>query len=320
MTHITFVTPCAPYHDAHLQRAIASVNAQTITCAHIVIRDDALQGAGAARNRGLAQVQTPFVVFLDADDWVTPDFAEKTLRAYDGRHYVYTDWYADGERRYAPSCAWQEKYWHVITALLPTGWARAVGGFNEALAGAEDTLFYVAMTRAGMCGKRLGDPLFHYSKDGQRAKAFMDSAQYAVTMKIISDRYGDKNMSCCGNADAPIREESMEVLVTAQWNGNRREVGRVTHRKYERAGWGKQMWVDARDVDASPHLWRRVDTPAKVSLPEPSAPRVLNGVQEIAQYFAGTPAAPPSPPETGALPALNVRPNIERVLRAWAGA
>lgn len=39
------------------------------------------QGQGAARNAGLAASQAPFVAFVDSDDFVTPDYAEKLLTA-----------------------------------------------------------------------------------------------------------------------------------------------------------------------------------------------------------------------------------------------
>jgi hypothetical protein len=39
MTQLTFITPVAPYHAALLDRTIASVQAQTVACEHIVMHD-----------------------------------------------------------------------------------------------------------------------------------------------------------------------------------------------------------------------------------------------------------------------------------------
>jgi glycosyltransferase involved in cell wall biosynthesis len=35
--------------------------------------NESVRGAGAARNRGLAETKNPFVLFLDSDDWLRPD-------------------------------------------------------------------------------------------------------------------------------------------------------------------------------------------------------------------------------------------------------
>src|SRR5512146_417934 len=95
MTNITVVIPIGPGHADIARRAIASVETQTERCALLPIYDPDGRGAGWARNQGLAKVSTPFVVFLDADDWLDPAFADRTLAVRRPRHYVYTDWYND---------------------------------------------------------------------------------------------------------------------------------------------------------------------------------------------------------------------------------
>lgn len=57
-----------------LGRAVASVRAQTLQPAAIVIVCD-LNGDGAAitRQRALDEVETPYVSFLDSDDWLYPN-------------------------------------------------------------------------------------------------------------------------------------------------------------------------------------------------------------------------------------------------------
>src|SRR5690606_18255985 len=126
--------------------------------------------------------------------------------------------------------------WHCITTLLPTDWARRVDGFDETLAGGEDTDFYLKLTTAGFCGKRLPEPLFHYGKGGRRARAFVNGPEFQATLDTFTRRYGGKRMACggCGdnpNVDAPVGEKQIgDILVQATWAGNRRERGPMTGR------------------------------------------------------------------------------------------
>ena len=106
--------------EALLQRCLASIIAQTYRPLHVVIVDndsnDASRevarqwaianhrsdfritvvdepkpGASAARNRGLREVDTPFVAFFDSDDTMRPELAEKAMLAFaadEGREIV----------------------------------------------------------------------------------------------------------------------------------------------------------------------------------------------------------------------------------------
>jgi glycosyltransferase involved in cell wall biosynthesis len=68
------------------------VQAQTVDCAIETLVDYGGRGAGWARNRLLERVSTPFVVFLDADDYIEPNFVERCLAVWQPGRYVYTDW------------------------------------------------------------------------------------------------------------------------------------------------------------------------------------------------------------------------------------
>lgn len=48
----------------------------------ITVVDEPKQGASAARNRGLREVDTPFVAFFDSDDTMRPELAEKAMAAF----------------------------------------------------------------------------------------------------------------------------------------------------------------------------------------------------------------------------------------------
>lgn len=52
-----------------------------LACSHSTVRvihqDNA--GLGAARNRGIREVHSDYVTFIDSDDWITPDYVETML-------------------------------------------------------------------------------------------------------------------------------------------------------------------------------------------------------------------------------------------------
>lgn len=290
MPDVTFIIPIGPHHEAIADRAVTSAQVQTVPSTVIYVRDTDGRGPSWARNRGLEQAKDGFIVFLDADDWVEPTFVDRCLAVWRPNKYVYTDWYVGSEVRRAPDDAWcGDGQWHVITTLLTKGDVNRVGGFTE-LPGAEDTEFYWRLTRRErVCGVHLREPLFHYGDQGQRARQFVNSDQYAPTMQQIIRSYG--NMGCCRDeiiqAGFDIADgEAGDVLAVAIWGGNKQVRGLHTGRLYPRAGNGKQVMVHPLDVQAAPHQWRLVPTiPPDVptfKAPEPMPVIKANGFKAIA--------------------------------------
>ena len=205
-------------------------------------------GAGAARNIGLAAAHAPFTVFLDADDVLHPRFLEETLKAYDGR-YVYTDWATlqeanriDGEiethtvEEYHSQKMLQGLR-HAITALVPTEWLRAVGGFDEGLPCFEDWDLYCKLAIAGYCGQRLARPLLIYRyQHGQRTRTALkpreaagDAPRYTdlgeQVAGAVRDRYaayltGEETiMGCCGGGNADVAAAALNDMIAFATNG-----------------------------------------------------------------------------------------------------
>lgn len=292
-----------------------------MTTDYLVIYDKARKGAGWARNVGLKNVLSPFTVFLDADDWIEPSFIEECLRAYDGRHYVFTDWIADQVVQ-APECPWKgDGSSHIVTTLLPTAWLKHVGGFDETLPGGEDTDLFWKLTRSGLCGKRLPKPLFHYSKDGQRAKAFVNSPEYRTIMQGVVARYKGKPMACggCGGDVDPIEptpegeQFAGSALAAALWGGNQSKRGRVSGRQYPRTGNGKTLWVDERDIDAAPWEFSRV-----LEMPKPLTENDFQAfAQTVMQSMLGAPVQKPEPVYSVYGVQGEVKPNVSAVLKLY---
>jgi glycosyltransferase involved in cell wall biosynthesis len=245
------------------------VLAQTVEVEHLYKLDSQGRGPGAIRNELLAQVQTPYVTFLDADDWLEPNFAERCLRLARPEHYVYTDWFQDGKRIEAPDKPWCNGTWHLVTAVVPTALAKE--GFDDSLTGMEDTDFYMRLIFRGHCGVRVPEPLVHYRAGGGRGHGIHATGEVQDLKRQIDTKYGGVVLACCGDTEPmelPPAGEPVDgdVLVMALWRGNRRETGRVTGRQYPRLSYPRTTWVDPRDAAYSPHLWARLEeAPKKAS-------------------------------------------------------
>lgn len=283
---LTFITAIAPYHISIAERALASIRAQTIPV-HMLYEVDAdSTGPAVVRNRLLNQVTTPFVAFVDADDWLEPDWSAETLAAYEPARYVYTDhWqgdtaYQSGERAFISKLPDTDSYtWHPITTLLPTEAARQVR-FREDMPGGEDTAFYLGLMALGICGKWLRKPLFHYGEGGKRGLAFYRNPERYDILLSIWQQLGDKAMSCCNDKPAveygPVGiQQPGDILAQSLWEGNRVERGTITGRMYPRTGNGKMVWINASDVAARPDLFRAVETIKPPSTPQAVPPSVL---------------------------------------------
>lgn len=269
-----------------------SVQAQTVACSLVVIEDADSKGAGWARNRGLEQVKTPFVAFLDADDELDPRFAEITLgileqyaQAHVVPRYAYTDWYGVDNAVFQapePCVAWTEKTYHLVTTVIPTDRARLIGGFDEMLGGVEDADFYLRLRLSGVCGLHINAPLMSYREGGQRSVQARQNGDEAQAQAYISSRYGGYNlMGCCGDDTQGSLEPTTEpspgdVLVQAQWGGNMVKRGVVTGRLYPRTSSPRLLYVNEADAAMMPHLFKRITSPAQVQ----------NGVVLQPQYQA----------------------------------
>ena len=287
MPDLTVVIPTAPYHTDLAQQALSSVLAQTTPCNVITIDDRESRGAGYARNQGLRQVKTEWVTFLDADDTLEPDFAETCfliLAQVQGKRYVYTNWYEGDTIKSAPSPCdlWTQQTYHLVTTVMRTADARRIGGYDEAMPGAEDTDFGIRLKLSGVCGVHLNAPLLHYRRGGQRSVELRNSGREILMQDYMKQRYGEYTMGCCGDYDLPKtpvgERQDGDVLAMAMWAGNRQERGKATGRLYPRASKPKIVYVDPRDVAISPQLWQKVS-----AMPSNQAPVLQPG------YRAETP-------------------------------
>jgi glycosyltransferase involved in cell wall biosynthesis len=156
-------TCVTPYHRARaesglLERAAASVRAQTVPVFHLMIEDEGRRGAAVTRQRGLDLVETPWTAFLDSDDEMDPDHIEKLLECAEetGADYVYPWFRVVGGTD--PFPMFFGKPWDneapnstTITILVRTELAKSVGFARDpdVQVSGEDFLFTLGCVAAG---------------------------------------------------------------------------------------------------------------------------------------------------------------------------
>jgi glycosyltransferase involved in cell wall biosynthesis len=83
---LTVVITTIPTRKVRLNKALASVKYQTLQPKEIIIQTDTEKlGAPGNRDAGLARVTTPYVAFLDDDDYFYPDHLETLYNAIKGQ-------------------------------------------------------------------------------------------------------------------------------------------------------------------------------------------------------------------------------------------
>jgi len=217
---VSVIIPVGPGHNATLEDALDSVDAQTFRkweCIVVWDRDDTPpdryhkayphirwvsvgknHGAGFARNFGAKMARAPFLLFLDADDWLYPEaiqemmdawtatnsvvysdyvgkaFIEKTTelskklqdnilwRNPDGltaMYYEALDYDAERAQRQPDGDPSKVYTWNLITSLVPKTWHDEIGGFDEDMPSWEDVDYWWRIAKRGHCFHRIPKPL-----------------------------------------------------------------------------------------------------------------------------------------------------------------
>jgi glycosyltransferase involved in cell wall biosynthesis len=192
----TVVIPC--YRQAHwVNDAVTSVMEQTVPCEVIVVDDgsddDVLDavcewighihfkyvrkengGLSSARNYGISLAETKYVLTLDADDKILPNFVEKCLEADDDIVSTAQQEFGDSDKLWD----WQPEHprhadflsdnqINCCSLQLKEIWEE-VGGYDETMkVGYEDWFYWMKATKLGYGVTVIKDPLFLYRKHGR---------------------------------------------------------------------------------------------------------------------------------------------------------
>lgn len=271
MTIATVIIPCGEKHVPLLSRAVRSVYAQTVPVDVLTYIDRDRRGPAYGRNRLAEQVTTPFLVQLDADDWLLPNAVEAWLRAWEPGYYVTSDWYQGATHIKAASCYGLgvksgEANFHLPPALIPTAYWRRLGGQDESLFGAEDTDFFFKANAQRLGYKVVREPLFHYTPDGYRSKEAASDPRWMELLGKVFDRYlkDMSKMGCCGDIKAQNKvlagaHLEGDLIARPNWRATQKTIGRATGRKYGKINRTHTIYLDPRDYAANRGEWTLVE-------------------------------------------------------------
>lgn len=268
MNLVDIIIPYADYHLSIVEQAIAAASNQSVKCGIIPVHDTEGQGAGWARNKGVALSDSLFVLCCDADDTMREDAVELMIASYQRQGvYIYSDDQQGDSIHETPDCGvYLDGSWHTVNALIPTAAFKAVGGFDETLPALEDKDLFLRLQAAGVCGVRCPHVLVRYTAGGQRSKAFKARPDHNQIYDEIERRWsGVAIMGCgCGSPVSgviPENKQDSDILATALYTP-REMPGPITGRMYQkpRGPSGYQLWIDPRDLDspAGKMLWSPV--------------------------------------------------------------
>lgn len=241
---ISIITPALVKDEqgiAWLNETIASVHDQTFTDWEMVIVDDHSpvdlselqaawpqvrwleaegQGVSAARNQAAREAHGDLLLPLDADDKLAATALASFKAAWDKRGdagIIYSDVVMFGQDYARVYLAPDYDFITLLTATYMTvgclhrkaDWEK-VGGWQEGMTGGlEDWEYWIRMGEAGVCGKRLAEPLYWYRRHptGRLAwlkanKELWTNAYHAMREKHLESYNGRYPMGCCGGGKA----------------------------------------------------------------------------------------------------------------------
>lgn len=198
---VSFIIPVGDAHKRLLEDAIESVIAQLDPHWEVVVVDDTTDGdladfseipyrvkypfvrwvrnsklhnVSAARNQGVQASRGWWLCYLDADDFLHPDFLTRTLliakECVEDTALIYTDWVSWPNKEIHKAENWNlsklmNAALFAVTYIHPRSAFDEIGGFDEKLPGWEDWDYTVRLGLLGYKGIRVPHPLFTYRYD-----------------------------------------------------------------------------------------------------------------------------------------------------------
>lgn len=218
---VSVILPCFNTHE-YLGQAIASIRAQTVNDVEIIVVNDGStnqdtlsyllslpsdiriitqnnKGLPAARNTGFKASMGRFVVPLDCDDWIAPEFIEKGLALLhehpDDNAFAYSYIGLEGDQvgtlRKNYNFFDQMFFNQIPYCILisKTLWEKS-GGYDETmLSGYEDWEFNLRLGKVGIEGLVITQPLFHYRVRKQGMLQSVSLRRHSQLWRSIQNRH-----------------------------------------------------------------------------------------------------------------------------------
>lgn len=161
-------------------------------------------GVSSARNTGIQQLATPYVIALDSDDEVTPDAPRAmgeildrhndvaivtggALEVVDGAEYLSPP--PDGP---VTRSAMRETTLLAMASMFRRSAWKAVGGFPEGLSIGEDWVFWMRLLRAGGRVEILGTPIARrHLGEHQVTRGYIDPRQSRRAAALVRSENSD---------------------------------------------------------------------------------------------------------------------------------
>jgi hypothetical protein len=266
------IIPIAPAHQDKAQAAIESARRQTLPVNVITQIDAAQHGAAHTRNEAVKRGSASFLIFLDADDLLTPDFVAKTLAKWLEKQcgYVYTDWWRGQNiaSAHEQNDMFDGGMYHIITTLLPRRAFEYVGGFDTTLPTLEDEDLYRRLQKIGLCAWRVPEPLVSYRAEYGQSSTVRDALLPEMDA-FFNQRDGHlkgKKMCNCSSPGGvvPVNDSIYgaqmdgDVLAMALYTPRRVSSPTQQGRTYPAPMMGYPIWVNPSDIVAKPNMWQPV--------------------------------------------------------------
>lgn len=219
---VSVVIPCYN-HGAFLEEAVQSVLAQTFPDYEIIVVNDGStdpetvrlldgyhrpkttlvetpnRGVSSARNTGIGMARGSYILLLDADDRIAPDYLEKGVALLDARPElgtVYCDAVMFGDREgvvalpeYDPVSLLFDNLIHQGAVFRKADWEKA-GGFSPRFRyGWEDWDFWISMSQLNKEVYKIREILYYYRVRGASRDRSMRLRHKIAMMTLIIFRH-----------------------------------------------------------------------------------------------------------------------------------
>jgi glycosyltransferase involved in cell wall biosynthesis len=184
------------------------------------------RGLPAARNTGAAGAASDFLVFLDADDWIDPEFITRLHAALAPAPPETSHAYCQERLTDRAEGIWRVPEWdpvlmmitnlHPVTTLIRRDRFEAVGGFDESLTGGyEDWDLWLRFIERGWRGVRVREPLFNWRRHSPDTMVMRSVKNHESLYSALMDRH--RRLFAAHRADLLVRSSAMLARFDMNW-------------------------------------------------------------------------------------------------------